>query len=336
VLGNLDLRASLDFGKLAGTRGLTAFVYWLADHGGDPSAHVGDLQVSSNIETPVNTSRLYEAWVQQLGFDGRVSLLAGLHDLNSEFYVTESSGLFLNSSFGVGKELAQTGVNGPSIFPITAPALRLRVEASPEFYLMTAVFNARAGDPDNPYGTHPRLSAADGRLWITEAGWSPGGFDPGERIGKYAIGAWTYTRAVERVDGGEAAAVNDGAYFLIDQRLGGGVSAFARVGFASTEVNRVGSCLGVGVVAEGLVPGRARDRVGLALARATAGGEFRDAQAAAGAPTLAAETALELDYRVEALPGIALQPSFQRIFDPGLDPAIPDAWTGALRVELSF
>jgi porin len=92
----------------------------------------------------------------------------------------------------------------------------------------------------------------------------------------------------------------------------------------------------VGVVAEGLVPGRARDRVGLALARAAAGGEFRDAQAAAGAPTLAAETALELDYRVEALPGIALQPSFQRIFDPGLDPAIPDAWTGALRVELSF
>src|SRR5262249_4533294 len=99
-LGNMDFRVSIDGEKLAGWKGGSAFFYIWGDHGGDPSKNVGDAQVTSNIETAVNTVKLYEAWVQQLAFEDRVSILFGLHDLNSEFYSTDTTALFFNSTFG--------------------------------------------------------------------------------------------------------------------------------------------------------------------------------------------------------------------------------------------
>ena len=46
--------------------------------------------------------------------------------------------------FGVGSELAATGVNGPAIFPSTALAVRLRVTTA-RSYGALAVVNAHAG-----------------------------------------------------------------------------------------------------------------------------------------------------------------------------------------------
>ena len=57
-----------------------------------------------------------------------VSLLGGIYDLNSEFDRLQAAGLFLNSSFGVTPEIAQSGETGPSIFPRTAAGLRLSVK----------------------------------------------------------------------------------------------------------------------------------------------------------------------------------------------------------------
>ena len=52
----------------------------LGNQGGDPSRHIGDAQIVSNIET-FDTWRLYEAWVEQQLFEEKLSLLAGLYDL---------------------------------------------------------------------------------------------------------------------------------------------------------------------------------------------------------------------------------------------------------------
>lgn len=50
----------------------------------------------------------------------------GLYDLNSEFDALDDAGLFINSAFGVGTDIGLTGVNGPSIFPVTSLAVRAR------------------------------------------------------------------------------------------------------------------------------------------------------------------------------------------------------------------
>lgn len=109
-LENLDLKLEIDGEKLFGQPQFSAFIYGIGDKGSEsgnvPTVFVGDAQGASNIETAVDDFKLYEAWIQWSFWYKKISLLAGLHDLNSEFYVTESSTPFLNSSFGVGRDLS--------------------------------------------------------------------------------------------------------------------------------------------------------------------------------------------------------------------------------------
>lgn len=198
-LDNLDLRLEVDLQKSAGINGARFFVYVLGNTGGDrdasPSANVGDAQVSSNIETATDHLRFYEFWYEQSFGESGVSLLAGLFDLNSEFYATDTSTLFFNSSFGIGKDFSQSGANGPSIFPVTAPALRFKFEGDGP-YLQIALFNGQAGDPGETHGTVVRLKPEDdGLLRVLEAGV--------RREGQthWGLGAWSYSRDVDRLDG---------------------------------------------------------------------------------------------------------------------------------------
>ena len=166
-LGNLDMTVTLHSWKLIPHDLGTLFVYGLVDHGGKPSTLVGDIQVTDNIEAPT-TAKLYEIWWQRAFFDGRASALAGLYDVNSEFYVVESADLFINSSFGIGPEVAASGVNGPSIFPNTSLALRLKAEPIPDWVISAAVMDGVAGDPADPSGTQVQFDAGDGIFFIAE------------------------------------------------------------------------------------------------------------------------------------------------------------------------
>jgi porin len=103
----------------------------------------------------------------RLGF----SFLAGLCDLNSEFDVLQSAGVFLNSSEAIDPTFAFSGPNGPSIFPNTTLGLRIKWQPTPSIYLQTVVLNGLAGDPDDPSGTHVILGRGNGVLWTTEAGY---------------------------------------------------------------------------------------------------------------------------------------------------------------------
>ncbi|MFO7314738.1 carbohydrate porin [Rhodothermus marinus] len=120
-MDNVDVTLTLHL-----TPRTTLFLYGLGNQGGSISARVGDAQGVSNIEAPTSW-RLYEAFVEHVTATGRLSVLAGLYDLNSEFDVLPAAGLFINSSFGIGAELAASRPQGPSIFPVTSPGLRLRL-----------------------------------------------------------------------------------------------------------------------------------------------------------------------------------------------------------------
>lgn len=99
-LDNISLTLTFDLNKILGWRGATFYVYGMSFQGRSPSRNMGDAQGVSNIAA-YPTSRLYEAWVQQDLFADRLSLLAGIYDLNSEFAVIEAAGVFLNSSRAV-------------------------------------------------------------------------------------------------------------------------------------------------------------------------------------------------------------------------------------------
>jgi porin len=72
----------------------TVFLYGLGTQGKSLSESLGVVQTLSNIEAPASW-RLYEAFVEYLAAAKRLSVLAGLYDLSSEFDVLSTAGLLL-------------------------------------------------------------------------------------------------------------------------------------------------------------------------------------------------------------------------------------------------
>ncbi|MCM2280033.1 MAG: carbohydrate porin [Oligoflexia bacterium] len=198
--------------ELPGSRTLPRlFFQVIGQGGGSISGHIGDAQGASNIEAPRGL-RLYQAWAELERLEGRLSFLAGVHDLNSEFYATPSSALLLNSSFGVGPELAQTGWNGPSIFPTPAMALRARARFSP-FELSLAAYDGNPGEWMRP--------GASGALLISEASLA----EPLPGLLKVSLAGWSYTAAARAPESGHS-----GIYLLLENALIEEWSGFVRAG----------------------------------------------------------------------------------------------------------
>lgn len=333
-LQNLDIKLLIDANKLLEWKGTSFFIYgigdWGASQGFKPTLFVGDEQGTSNIETSADTFKLYEIWIQQKFAEEQASVLFGIHDLNSEFYVTDSSTLFLNSSFGIGRELSQTGLMGPSIFPSTTMALRLKIESTNGFYLQTGVFNALAGDVNSASKVNFTINSSDGFLLINEVGFNANE----DQISKYALGYWAYTRtfadlSVQVTDGvGNSVPrqVNSsGAYLLFDQSLTAMTSLFFRYGVASTGSNFVKDDIAGGVVLLGPISTRPEDKLGLAFTRVSSNSGNQPA-----------ECAYELSYRIELAQGLALQPDLQYIINPGFSEDNSRAFVGGLRLEVGF
>lgn len=341
VLGNVDLKAGYTRSD-AGSGNTTRLLgHLLNNHGGKPNNHIAAAQGIDNIEVATNTTKLFQAWVEQGFFGDRLRVLAGLLDLNAEFYATDSSALFLHPTFGTGAELAQTGKNGPSIFPTSSLALRARLAQEP-WYVQAAAFDGVPGDPDNPRGTHVRFRAGDGALLIVEAGRSLA--DEG-LPGKLALGAWRYTvRADDVLDtdaqGNPVKRRDAGAYMLFDYPVVRwdevrGVNVFGRGGIANADVNQFRRAANFGVTVRGPVASRPRDAFGIGVAAERNGAKFRQAMRLAGRPAPSSELSVEVIYRAVLAEWLAVQPSVQFLRNHG-DPALASASVIGVRIELTF
>jgi porin len=265
-LANLDLTAALD-GEAIGWPGGSAFVYLLGNTGDAPNAWVGDYQVTNNIEAP-EAFRLFEAWVEQSLPGGRVSVLAGLRDLNAEFHVMEHGELFINSSMGIGVTVSQTGRNGPSIFPNSALSVRVQGEVTDAVRVRAAAWDAVANDPADPSRTDIRLSEDEGALLVGEVE-----LGPGADAWRLVLGGFRYTEPVDTnpfdTPDSYDPARDDGVYGILEGRIGevgdAEVHGFVHGGTANAEIYEVDAAWGGGVVATGLF-GRTDDRLGVALA----------------------------------------------------------------------
>ncbi len=365
-LGSGDVILTLNAEKLIGWQGATWFFYGLGNHGGNPSDNAGDAQGVSNIAA-FDTWKLYEAWVQQNLFDNRLSLLFGLYDLNSEFVVIQSEQVFINSSHGIDPTFSLSGRNGPSIFSTTSAALRVKVKPVPWFYLQTGVFDGVPGNPNNPRGTQIIFAKDDGALIVAEATYimlSPsqtltesehrrrrriGRLAAPEYDGKFALGGWYYTAKFDDLVEVNAAGNlirrtgSSGVYGLIEktvyrekQDAAQGLTLFARVGAADTRVNRFGFYTGSGINYTGLIPSRSQDELGFAVAAARNGKPFSKAASNAGTPIERWEVNLELTYRAQITPWLAMQPDMQYIINPGTNPALKNALVIGMRFEVSL
>jgi porin len=361
-VGNLYLELALDGQRLINAQGLTAFISGLGTHGGQPGAFAGDAQGVSDMSAPTDF-RLYEAWVQQNSFDNRFSFLVGQYDLNTEFYRLTSSGLFLNSSFGIGPELGHSGVAGPSIFPSTSVGFRAEYKPAPNIVLRTAVLD---GAPiDRPDGSVGLFKSNDGLLIVSEAAFldRPESnerqqnvrFRVGRASGaaayndKLAFGGWYYTATFNDLSALDARGNpvrrqgNGGAYVLMERALWHAqgdpkrrLAGFVEMGMSDDRVNRFGSYIGSGLVATGAFPNRPIDELGFAFAMANNGSHYLNAQQVQGVPASRSEVAFELAYLAQITHSFAIQPDIQYVMHPNTDPSLKSALVLQLRFEVSF
>ncbi len=354
ALGNLDAKFDFDLERLMGWQGVTVGLHGIASHGGKPNtSHVGSSQGVDNIEVDTNTAKIFQAWIQKQWLDDKVSALVGLYDLNSEFYVSHSTWIFLHPSPGIGSEIAQTGQNGPSIFPTSSVGLRLRYRPTAETYVQGVVLDGVPGDPDNPRGTHIQFNKGDGTLRVIEAGYIPAKTGEMEEFGlpptdKYAIGAWSYTARfadLVELDGAGNPLMrkgNNGFYVLAEKILyigtdpGSHVDGFIRYGRANADINQLSSYFQTGLVFTKMVPGRDDDQFAVAFSMARTGDPYRLAAFNAGQEATRNESVWEATYRAQASPWLVVQPDIQYVINPGTDSQIKNSTVLGVRFEIPW
>ncbi len=248
--GLVELDLDLDFVKLAHLDGLKLHASAFEIHG--PSGtdkYVGDFGRFSNIDF-YDSTRLFEMWLEEglpLGKRGRVSLRAGQLASDKEFYGSEISALFINSSYGV---LPTISANVPApIYAIAAPGVRLRVEPDDASYLQAAVYDGNPdpdtlGDPSpgsqrgmtyNHAGIRVNLNSREGAFALAEIGYRLNqGKDAKGLPGTYKLGGFYHTDTFsdERFDDHrrllaspastglpEAHCGDYAGYFIVDQAL---------------------------------------------------------------------------------------------------------------------
>ena len=335
ALGNAELVADADLDRIAGWSGARAKLHLLSVHGGTPNALTGSLQGVDNIEVADDRTKLYELWLEQEFASGHASLLAGLTDLNVEFYQNDAAGLLIAPAFGVGSELAATGPNGPSIFPSTALAVRVAITPDDDSYVKLGLFNARAGVPGDKSGVD--LSFSRGALAIAEAGLTKGG--------KLAVGVWRYTQKQDDIHetdgaGNPASRTAQGAYLLGERRIAGSeqgrqVNAFFRAGLSDGDTTPFRGGWQAGLLVAPAISGRPGSAISLGVNQAYVTSKFRRKAAEEGDTLGSSESAVELTYQDKVAPFLTVQPDVQYVINPGANRATRNALLMGLRVIVS-
>ena len=358
--GLVTASLSLDLEKLARWPGASFYVdgYQISGRGLSQNA-IRNVFVVSTIEALPST-RLHDLWLQQEFLDRHASLRIGQIALDDEFYISQYSANFINSTFGCPDILAADLPSGGPCYPFAVPGVRLLAAPTTDLALSAVVFN---GNPAPPGPGDPQIRNASGTNFLIGQGGSLAiaelayAFDAEPisslRLSDLKLGAWYHTAnfpdlrrdtsrrsLADPTSDGIAAPHrgNFGLYLIIDKMLWRrpdtatqGLAAFLRVGGAPAGRNLVSLEVDTGVTFKGLFPGRAQDMLGLAASYARIGsavrGLNRDTAQFTGIeqPVRDYETLLELTYQAQISPWWVLQPDLQLIFHPGGHAALPSA-----------
>lgn len=330
-LDNFDASLDGDLERQFGWRGARVHFSLLANGGGEPNAVAGTLQGYDNIEVEAQGVRLYEAWIEQDLAGGRASILAGLYDVNSEFYVTEASDLLMAPPFGIGSELAATGPNGPAIFPSTSLAARIRIGSTDGFHVQAAAVNARAGTIGDDGGVDTTMD--DGILYLAEAGWA------GPL--RIAVGAWRYGEGQEDIrdtlPGGDPALSDaQGAYLVAEGTVfeaedAPTVRAFLRLGVSDGDTTDFKGGWQTGLRVDSVFESRPDSAFSIGFHQSLLSDKSIANARDAGTTFGDAEGGIELTY-ADTLGPFTIQPDLQWIYNPGGDKDRDPILTAGLRL----
>ncbi len=320
LVGRAD--AWLDFkGPAVGLDAFSAHLDLIAVHGPDFSGRrVGVFQTVSSLEAD-GLPHVYEAWAQWKPSDF-VSAKAGLIDLNAEFDIQNTGALFVNSAFGIGPEISQSGLSGPSIFPMTSSGVVLRLQRGRKA-LALGVFDSLAGARHDPRQLAVRFPGTTGALLIVETRLP---------IGTWLLqaGGWHHTTRFDALDPAAPPALSRGVYSMLEGAVTRKLSAWVRLGLADSRANPIATYFGGGAVAT-----LGNWRVGLAAAHARLGSTARRTLFTANSAHRA-ETVLELTAQRQLAPWFNIQPDLQYVIHPGWDRSLRNTLVAGMRLSFAL
>jgi porin len=368
--GRLELALEADLEKTIGWPGLSVFVNAYQIHGFSLSANnLGVLMPVSFIEALPDT-RLFELWLEQKLFDGKLSIRFGQLSADSDFLISQGAQAFLNGTWGWA---SIAGVNlpdgGPS-YPMAAPGVRVLFAPDDHFSLRVGLYT---GDPaDDCAEGVPQKCNANGLafpfsdpLLLVEGAYR---YNQGEGklAGTFKLGSWRLFSAPEQQSfgnnalpialpaiPGEFSDQDYAIYAILDQmlyRLPGkgdpkGISVFGRAATAPSEGNMIETYWEAGLTFSGLSATRPDDVLGIGLAHTGVSSETAAFERDAGGTIIPDfERMLEVSYTAQIVKGFYLQPDFQYFWNPGgrvPDPddpakAVPNAAVLGLRTTINY
>src|SRR6516162_8421138 len=298
--GLLDVSLNLDLDKLLKWPGATFYTdgYWISGEGLSRNA-VGNLLALSSIEALAST-RLHDMWLQQEFLNKQASLRVGQIALDDEFYISQYSAGFVNSTFGCPDIWSTDLPSGGACYPFATPGARLRVAPATGLSFSAAVLN---GNPAPPGPEDPQIRNSSGTNFLI----GEGGFMPiaelaysfeeepvaSNRLSDVKLGAWYHTANfpdLRRDSSGRSLAdptsngipakhgSNFGGYLVVDKMLWRrpdtatqGLAAFLRVGYAPPDRNLISLEVDAGFTFKGLFPNRELDVLGVGASYARIG-----------------------------------------------------------------
>ena len=311
------LKTLMDFDleKMAGWKGGRFHVSTLWLEGTEPNSKndiagaTGAAFADPSNISGYDTYRLYELWLEQTFWEGKLSVRVGQIALDEEFVCSDYSSIFINGTHGWPAFLSATIPGGGQAYPMAGTGVRIDLKPVDEWELLAAVMDGVVDDQTvNRHGTHFGFDDGEGVLAVVEAAYrfnqSPG--DTG-LPGTYKVGGWYHSRrfddprydtqGVSLEDDGTLSGLasngtpashrgNGGVYLDIDQMLwrkqagsDEGIGVCVRVApWLPDDHNPLNFYAAGGLSFKGPLPGRAADTFAVGAYYARVSGSHRGVQ----------------------------------------------------------
>ena len=303
--------------------------------------------------------RLAELNYQQDFLEHTLAIEVGWSPLGDQFAGISA---FCNFQNGIicGHNNAMTDNSGAHNFPTAQWGVRIKLQATPDFYATAGVYqvNPNEGNADNGWNLSFH---GTGIIVPVEVGWTTA-IGSGQLPGTYKIGAYYNTSTspdvFTDVNGlpagltGEPFEQHDGragGYIMTDQMVyregpgsARGLTLGAMVGVGDTATDKYSYFWMAGGHYQGTFPGRDNDLIAFMFAyaktnpRLTSYQEDRDIVAPGSVGIQSHESIAEVDYGALIAPWLLIRPNLQYVMNPGGTGRIPNAFVIGLTAKITF
>lgn len=339
LYGQFVAGATVDLDKVAGLEGGVFQVQFSNRHGKNlnQDEQLGLLQNPQGVIGAGEIWRLSQLYYRQT--IGKVELQVGRNSVGADF---GSSPCFFEGLYWCGNTIGHIASGYWFNPPVSVWGARVKV-GDKLGYTMAGIYENNPRNLNVDHGIYLGFKGRTGVLLPIERGFTVKlGGDP-KLAGVYTIGFWydtsRSTNLVKDSDGNFAAISGEpfgsqrgryGAYVVARQQLRagdadgrGGIVLQANAVFTDPRTTQIQNIFQAGATYTGLFAARPTDEIGFAIGRTRVNHNVTELQQALNGlnidPTQPprSEYAMELDYSINAAPGLSIRPNVQWYLDPG-------------------